>query len=57
MMVEIATKSRHLASLCELDIHIRLSAGMYSYFIPVSLLHSILYETGGKGNKVTAIAW
>jgi hypothetical protein len=45
----------HLVLLCELDIYIRLSAGIDScfYFMdPVSLLDYILYE----GNKVLAIA-
>jgi hypothetical protein len=53
MMVAIATKSRHLALLYELDITDCLLACTV-VFIPVSLLHYILYENGGEGiNRVT----
>jgi hypothetical protein len=50
MMVAIATKSRRLALLCELDISDCLLACTV-IFIPVSLLHFILYEIGGEGNN------
>lgn len=54
MMVVIATKSRRLALLCELDISACLLACTVA-IIPVSLLHFILYKTGGEGNnKVTS---
>ena len=47
MMVAIATKSRRLALPCELNIFDCLLARTVIY-IPVSLLHFILYETGVK---------
>ena len=53
MMVVIATKSRRLALLCELDIS-DCPLACTVIFIPVSLLEFILYEPGGEGiNKVT----
>ncbi len=60
MMVAIATKSRRLALLCELDIY-RLSAGTYSYFysslsFAFHFIIVIRYESEGDSNKVTAIA-
>ena len=51
MMVGIATKSRRLALLCELDISDCLLACRV-IFIPVSLLDFILYETGGEANNL-----
>jgi hypothetical protein len=50
MMMAIATKSRRLALLCELDISDCLLACTV-IFIPVSLLDFILYETGGEANN------
>lgn len=49
-MVATATKSRHLGLLCELDISGCLLACTV-IFILVSLLHYILYKTGGEARE------
>lgn len=53
MMGVTAKKSRRSALLCELDIFYCLLACTV-IIISVSLLHFILYETGGEGNNKVA---